>query len=108
MKVLAVIPARGGSKGIPHKNMRLMAGKPLIAYSIENALSSELIDAVVVTSDSDEIRAFASQYDGVMAFDRQSELAEDAVTLDPVIYDATVRWEKAMGERCDVVHFLAE
>lgn len=103
MKVLAVIPARGGSKGIPHKNMRLMAGKPLIAYSIENALSSELIDAVVVTSDSDEIRAFASQYDGVMAFDRQSELAEDAVTLDPVIYDATVRWEKAMGERCDVV-----
>lgn len=103
MTTLAVIPARGGSKGIPRKNMRLMAGKPLIAYAIENALASDLIDAVVVTSDSDEIRAFASQYDGVVALDRRSELAEDAVTLDPVIFDAIERWEASAGKRCDVV-----
>ena len=55
MKTIAVIPARGGSKGIPRKNMRLMNGKPLIAYSIENALASAFIDTVIVSSDSEEI-----------------------------------------------------
>ena len=103
MTTLAVIPARGGSKGIPRKNMRLMAGKPLIAYSIENALASDAIDAVVVSSDSEEILAFAAQYEGVMALNRQTELAGDAVTLDPVICDAVMRWEAATKDRCDVV-----
>ena len=92
-KILAVIPARGGSKGIPRKNMRLMHGKPLISYAIENALGCGLISDVVVTSDSDEILAFARQYDGVMGLDRNSVLAQDAVTLDPVVYDAVLRAE---------------
>lgn len=103
MTTLAIIPARGGSKGIPRKNMRLMAGKPLIAYAIENALRSGLIDAVVVSSDSEEILAFAAQYADVTVLDRHSELALDVVTLDPVIYDATVRWEEMTGGRCDAV-----
>lgn len=93
MKVIAVIPARGGSKGIPRKNMRLMNGKPLIAYAIENALSCDCIEDVVVSSDSEEILSFASQYDKVIALDRKSDLAKDAVTLDPVIYDAVTRME---------------
>lgn len=73
MKTIAVIPARGGSKGIPRKNMRLMNGKPLIAYSIENALASAFIDTVIVSSDSEEIREFAQQYEWEFtALDRDS------------------------------------
>lgn len=59
-RILAVIPARGGSKGIPRKNMRLMNDKPLISYAIDNAISSSYIDHVVVTSDSEEILSFAN------------------------------------------------
>ena len=77
MNVIAVIPARGGSKGIPRKNMRLMNGKPLLSYAIENALKVELIDAIIVTSDSDEILSYAAQYEGVIALDRKSQLARE-------------------------------
>lgn len=103
MRTIAVIPARGGSKGIPRKNMRLMNGKPLISYSIENALASAFIDTVVVSSDSEEIREFAQQYEGVIALDRDSTLAEDAVTLDPVIYDAVLRAEQDQQTSFDMV-----
>ncbi len=103
MNVIAVIPARGGSKGIPRKNMRLMNGKPLLSYAIENALKVELIDAIIVTSDSDEILSYAAQYEGVIALDRKSQLAQDAVTLDPVIYDAVSRYEEMLEAKCDVV-----
>lgn len=102
-KVVAVIPARGGSKGIPRKNMRLMNGKPLISYAIENALASPYIDRVVVSSDSEEILAFAAQYDSVLVLDRDSELAQDAVTLDPVIYDAAVRAEALLNTSFDTI-----
>lgn len=101
--IIAVIPARGGSKGIPRKNMRLMGGKPLIAYAIENALSSELIDDVVVSSDSEEILAYAAQFEGVTGMPRDTELALDAVTLDPVIYDAVVRREEQARASFDIV-----
>ena len=103
MKVLAVIPARGGSKGIPRKNMRLMNGEPLIEYAIRNALESAAIDDVAVSSDSQEILEFASQFGGVLCLDRDSKLAEDAVTLDPVIYDAVLRAEEINGADYDVV-----
>lgn len=101
--ILAVIPARGGSKGIPRKNMRLMYGKPLISYAIENALNCSLISTVVVTSDSEEILAYASQFEEVICLDRSSELAQDAVTLDPVIYDAVVRCEDKLCIEYDTV-----
>lgn len=103
MTVLAVIPARGGSKGIPRKNMRLLNGKPLIAYAIENALLAKRIDAVVVSSDCDEILDFAGQYEEVVPLSRDTSLAQDAVTLDPVIFDAVIRYEQSVDERCDVV-----
>lgn len=103
MKTVAVIPARGGSKGIPRKNMRLMAGKPLIAYSIESALACREIDVVIVSSDSEEILSFASQYEDVIVLPRGQGLAEDAVTLDPVIFDAITRWELMAEVKCDVV-----
>jgi len=86
-KTVAIIPARGGSKGIPRKNIRLLAGKPLIGYTIETALKSEHIDDVIVTTDDEEI-AEISRLFGARIIMRPKELAEDQVPLDPVIYHA--------------------
>lgn len=102
MKVLAVIPARGGSKGIPRKNVRLMNGKPLIAYSLMNAKSCELIDDIVVTTDDDELLAITNMY-GVDVVRRREELARDSVTLDPVVYDAVCQMEKRKEYKYDIV-----
>ena len=73
--VVGVIFARGGSKGVPRKNIRPLAGKPLIAYAIETALASELIDRVVVSTDDAEIAGVAQQYGGEVPFMRPPELA---------------------------------
>lgn len=74
---VAVIFARGGSKGVPRKNVREMAGKPLIAYAIEIAHSSSLIDRVIVSTDDGEIADVAKQYGADVPFMRPSELAKD-------------------------------
>lgn len=102
MKVLAVIPARGGSKGIPRKNVRLMDGKPLIWYAIHNAKSCPLITDVAVTSDDDEILDIAGYY-GAVPLRRASALAQDAVTLDPVVYDAMEQMENMNQVRYDLI-----
>lgn len=86
-KILAVIPARAGSKGIPKKNIRIMAGKPLIGYVIENALSSKLITDIVVSTDDEEVKAIALKYH-VHVIDRPEFLCEDNVTLDSVVFHA--------------------
>lgn len=96
MKILAVIPARAGSKGIPNKNIRLVNNKPLIYYSIKNAIDSEYITDVIVTTDSPEIEVIAKQM-GVKYKHRREELCADSVTLDSVIYDAIE------GIECDYV-----
>lgn len=74
---LALIPARGGSKGVPRKNVRLLAGKPLIAYAIETALSSKFIDRVVVSTEDAEIASIARRYGAEVPFMRPRELARD-------------------------------
>ena len=102
MKILAVIPARGGSKGIPRKNVRLMAGKPLIYYAISNAGKCSAVTDVVVTSDDDEILNIAENY-GAVALTRSPGLAGDAVTLDPVICDAVKQMESRRQYRYDIV-----
>lgn len=102
MNVLAVIPARGGSKGIPRKNVRLMHGKPLIAYAICNANNCPAITDVVVSSDDDEILTIGKKY-GAYPLRRSDKLAQDAVTLDPVIYDAVVKMEEINDIKYDVV-----
>lgn len=76
-KIIALIPARGGSKGVPRKNIRMLAGKPLIAYAIETARGSRLIDRVVVSTDDAEIADVARQYGAEVPFMRPSELAQD-------------------------------
>ncbi|MGM0843670.1 MAG: cytidylyltransferase domain-containing protein [Bacillota bacterium] len=93
MNILVIIPARGGSKGIPRKNVRLMCGKPLISYSIENALGSEFNLDVVVSTDDVEIARIAEIY-GARSIKRPDYLATDQVTLDPVINHALLEMEK--------------
>lgn len=87
MKILAVIPARAGSKGIPNKNIRIIGGHPLIYYSIKNALNSKLITDVIISTDSPEVRIIAEQM-GAKCKWRNENLCGDAVTLDAVIADA--------------------
>jgi len=87
MKILAIIPARAGSKGIPNKNIRIIGGHPLIYYSIKNALNSQFITDVIITTDSPEVRIIAQQMGAKYKW-RDEKLCEDAVTLDAVIADA--------------------
>ncbi len=87
MKILAVIPARAGSKGIPNKNIRIINGHPLIYYSIKNALNSQNITNVIVTTDSPEVKIIATQMGASVRW-RDEQLCGDAVTLDAVVYDA--------------------
>jgi CMP-N-acetylneuraminic acid synthetase len=87
MKILAVIPARAGSKGIPNKNIRIVGGHPLVYYAIRNALESKMITDIVVSTDSPEVRIVATQM-GVDVKWRAAALCGDAVTLDSVVFDA--------------------
>lgn len=100
-KVIAVIPARGGSKGIPRKNIRHLNGKPLISYTIEAAINSKCINKVIVSTDDEEIGAIAMKY-GAEVIYRPESLASDEVPLDPVIYDAVQQIEK-QGSFFDIV-----
>lgn len=83
MNILAIIPARGGSKGVPYKNIKLLAGKPLIQYSIDVALEAESIDKVIVSTDDKKISSVAEQ-PGVEVVLRPQNLAED----DSLVIDA--------------------
>lgn len=83
----ALISARGGSKGIPRKNIKLIAGKPLIAWSIESALRSKMLDAVVVSTEDEEIAEVARQWGAWVPFLRPPELAQDNTPgVDPVLH----------------------
>jgi CMP-N-acetylneuraminic acid synthetase len=88
-KVLAIIPARGDSKGVPRKNIRLVCGKPLIAYTIETALAAQhLFYRIIVSTDNEEIATIARQYGAEVPFMRPSELAGDEVPTVPVAQHA--------------------
>jgi pseudaminic acid cytidylyltransferase len=82
---LAVIPARGGSKRIPRKNIKLFGGKPMIAWSIETALQSRCFDYVLVTTDDDEIAEVAQAYGAEVPFIRPAHLSDDHTSTIPVI-----------------------
>lgn len=87
-KTIAVIPARGGSKRIPRKNIRDFCGKPMIAWSIEIARSSGLFDHVIVSTDDSEIADIAIQYEAEVPFIRPAELADDYTGTTPIIAHA--------------------
>ncbi len=93
MKILAIIPARGGSKGIPGKNIKLLAGKPLIAYSIEAARNSRFINRTIVSTDDEKIAKVAKKF-GAEVIVRPKELAEDTTPMDPVLKHVVDSLEK--------------
>jgi len=88
---LAIIPARGGSKRIPYKNIRPFAGKPIIAYSIQLALESELFDKVIVSTDDEKIAGIARQYGAETPFIRPANLADDYIGTNAVVKHA-ISW----------------
>ena len=101
--ILALIPARGGSKGIPRKNIRLFAGYPLIAWSIAAAKQSDLVTRVIVSTDDEEIAAVAHEWGAETPFLRPSELAQDKTTDLPV-FEHALKWlEDVEGYRPDVI-----
>lgn len=93
MKILAIIPARGGSKEIPYKNIVLLKGKPLIAYSIEIALKSKYINRIIVTTDNKEIARVAQKYGAEVPFMRPKKYAQDLSPDIDVFYHA-LTWLK--------------
>lgn len=90
-RFLAVIPARGGSKGVPRKNIREMAGKPLIAWSVGEAKKSQYIDRCIVSTEDEEIRSIAEAYGGDIPFLRPMELAQDDTASIDVVLDVIRR-----------------
>jgi len=91
VRILAIIPARGGSKSIPRKNIKLLAGKPLIAWTIEAALQSHSLNRVIVSTDDEEIAGVSRQWGAEVPFLRPPELAQDDISaISPVLH--AVQW----------------
>ena len=96
--ILGLIPARGGSKGLPRKNIKPLLGKPIIAWTIEQALASKYLDRVVVSTDAKEIAEISKKYGAEVPFMRPKELAEDkAKGMDVVLH--TIDWLKENDKR---------
>lgn len=99
---IAVIPARGGSKRIPRKNIRAFAGKPMIAHSIECARQSGLFDRVIVSTDDDEISRVAQRYGAEVPFLRPKELSDDHTGTTEVVAHS-VNWLQDQGAKLSAV-----
>lgn len=95
---LCVIPARGGSKRIPRKNVREFCGKPMIAWSIEAARESGLFEHIVVSTDDDEIAGISSDYGAEVPFRRPEELADDYTATRPVVNHAILSTQMQYGD----------
>ena len=105
-KILGVIPARGGSKGIPNKNIVDLCGKPLISYTIEAARKSKYLTDVIVSTDSEEIAAVAKSVGGNVPFLRPKNLAADATPSAPVVAHAIEFMERINQYKYDAVMLL--
>ncbi|MCM1568074.1 MAG: pseudaminic acid cytidylyltransferase [Roseburia sp.] len=101
MRTIAIITARGGSKRIPGKNIRDFCGKPILAYSIEAALQSELFDTVMVSTDDDKIAKIAEEYGAKVPFFRSERTANDFATTNDVLLEVLGEYEKR-GEHYDL------
>lgn len=92
--VLSVVPARGDSKGIPHKNLRLLDGKPLVAHQIEASLGADKVDETIVSTDSQDIATAAREYGANVPFERPAELAADDVPVIDAVKHAVEYWNE--------------
>lgn len=104
MNILCVIPVRGGSKGVPGKNRRIVAGKPLVVWTIEQALAAEGLD-VLVSTDDPQLADIARDAGADVPFLRPAELAQDTTATEPVILHA-IRHREAEGRKPDAVMLL--
>ena len=104
--VVAVIPARGGSKGVPGKNIKLLGGKPLISYVLEAAKKCQLIDRIIVSTDDEQIAEVAKKYGAEVPFMRPAELAEDATPTELVLKHAVEWLEQNEKYKTDIVVFF--
>lgn len=104
--VIAVIPARGGSKGLPGKNIKILCGKPLIAWTIEAALSSQFIDEVMVSTDSEEIASISKKFGAKIPFIRPANLARDLTSSYDVIEHALFFYEEELKRKFDYIIML--
>jgi N-acylneuraminate cytidylyltransferase len=100
---VAIIPARGGSKRIPRKNIRPFAGKPMIAWSIEVALASGAFDEVIVSTDDEEIAAIATAHGASVPFLRPAELSGDTAAFMPVIRHALSFAQQPVDFACSII-----
>jgi len=100
MKNLAIIPARGGSKRIPRKNIKPFLGKPIIAYSIEAAINSKLFDEVMVSTDDVEIMKIALEYGASVPFLRSDENSDDFATTADVLIEVIKRYSEPFEHAC--------
>jgi CMP-N,N'-diacetyllegionaminic acid synthase len=105
MGTLAIIPARGGSKGIPRKNIKEFNGKPLISYTISAALGSVRVDKVIVSTDDDEIARVANSCGAEVPFKRPAEISKDSST-DHQFLKHAVEWFRERGEIFETIVFL--
>ncbi len=104
--ILCVIPARAGSKGLPGKNVKILSGKPLIAYSIEQARASRHIDRVIVSTESRKIAGIARKYGAEVPFMRPKKLATDDCSIIDVLLHATAWMEKKEKYKFDILVLL--
>lgn len=102
MKILGVIPARGGSKAVPRKNLKMLASKPLISYVIEAVLKSDLLNRVIVSTEDEEIAQVAKRFGAEVPFLMPPELARDEVSLIPVAQHAARYFDKE-GWKADII-----
>lgn len=107
MRNIAIIPARGGSKRIPGKNIKSFLGKPIIAYSIEAALKSNIFDEVMVSTDDKEIAKIALEYGAKIPFLRDKSTADDNAVLSDVIIEVLDKYKKQNKEFDNVCCILA-
>jgi CMP-N,N'-diacetyllegionaminic acid synthase len=104
--IICIIPARGGSKGLPMKNIKLLGGEPLISRPIRHALESEVVGTVLVTTDDHEIAEIARNAGAIVPFVRPKELAEDLTTTEETLKHALITYEKVLGREFELAIFL--
>ncbi|MCB0847293.1 MAG: acylneuraminate cytidylyltransferase family protein [Bacteroidetes bacterium] len=106
MRILGIIPARGGSKGVIKKNIKLLGNKPLIGYTIDAARESQKLTRTIVSTDDPEIASVAKSLGAEVPFMRPDDLATDSAKSMPVIHHALEFMEKEEGEKYDAVLML--
>ena len=106
IKILGIIPARGGSKSIPLKNIKLINNKPLINYSIEGALKSKIFDHIIVSTDHKKIKKISSKYKKIIVFDRTKKISSDNASTEVVVKDVLKKIQDLKNYTPDWVFIL--